>query len=431
MEKLLHFVWMKRAFPLQGLRVSDGRRVEVLDVGLHNNDAGPDFFNAKLRIGERTWAGNVEVHAKASDWYRHGHDADSAYDNVILHVVGENDRPALNSRGEKIPTLVLPIPEHIERNFSELMAEEQYPPCYRIIPELPADLLRAWLHELTLRRLEEKTRRIQQWLHRSAGDRQFACFMTLARNFGFGINSEAMETWALGVPLLAAAKHRDNLLQIEALFLGQAGLLSEEAVSEERRDDYYRLLVREYAFLANKFSLTPMNHKLWRFLRLRPHNFPHVRLAQLARLFCEGRIDYAKIIETEDLAALRENFSLGVSEYWQRHFSFGLESAEDKKLLSPASANLLVVNTAAPLLYALSKNRNDAALRERSIRLLQSLPPEENKIVRSWKSVGLKASYSADTQALICLRKNFCDRKDCLRCRFGKIYLDKKTVQNK
>ncbi len=430
MEKLLHFVWMKRAFPLQGLRIDDGTVVEVLDTGLHNNDAGPDFFNAKLRIGERIWAGNVEVHSKASDWYRHGHDVDSAYDNVILHVVGENDRPTLNSRGKNIPTVVLPMPEYIERNFRELMTEEQYPPCHRVISELPEEELRAWLHELTLRRLEEKAHRILQYLHRSTGDWQFACFMTLARNFGFSINSEAMETWASGIPLLAAAKHRDSLLQIEALFLGQAGLLSEEAVSEERRDDYYRLLVREYAFLANKFSLTPMNHKLWRFLRLRPHNFPHVRLAQLARLFCEGRIDYAKIIETEDPESLRENFALGVSEYWQRHFSFGLESPENKKLLSVASANLLVVNTAAPLLYALSKNRNDAALRERAIRLLQSLPPEENKIVRSWKLSGLYALHSADTQAFICLKKNFCDRKDCLRCRFGKIYLDRKSPKN-
>ncbi len=425
MEKLLHFVWMKRAFPQESLRTVCGKTVEVLDVGLHNHDAGPDFFNAKLKVDGQVWAGNVEVHLKASDWYRHHHEADSAYNNVILHVVNQNDSPAANAQGEEILTVVLPIPRLIEENFHELMTEELYPPCYRVIPTIPSETASAWLHTLTLQRLEEKARRILQWLHRSTGDWQLACFATLARNFGFGINSEAMETWAAHIPLISAGKHRDNLLQIEALFLGQAGLLHEEMVSEERRDDYYMALAREYAFLANKFSLRPMNPKLWRFLRLRPHNFPHVRLAQLARLFHEGAIDFSKIIETEDVATLRKNFARGVSPYWETHFSFGHESSRDAKVLSAASANLLMVNTAAPLLYVVGKNRNDDALKNRALSILKELPAESNKIVRSWKAAGLTALHAADSQALIHLRKNFCDHRDCLRCRFGKLYLGK------
>ncbi len=425
-EKLLHFVWMKRAFPPQGLHTTDGRTLEVLDTGLHNFDAGPDFLSAAIKIDGQEWAGNVEVHTKASDWFRHGHEHDAAYGNVILHVVGSDDAKAMNTRGEEMPTVVLGVPKSIEDNFNELMAEEKFPPCYRVIPSLPKDTAQAWLHTLTLQRLEEKAQRIVRWLHHSTGDWQQACFMTLARNFGFGVNSDAMETWAAGVPLTAAARHRDNLVQIEALFLGQAGLLSEDAVPKERRDDYYKLLSREYAFLANKFSLRPMDSKRWRFLRLRPHNFPHIRLAQLARLFHEERTGIAAFTETDDLAALRKNFSRGVSDYWKTHFNFGNETARDTKMLSTASANLLIINTAAPILYAVSKYRNDGALRERAIRLLQTLPAEENKITRSWKAAGLTAKNAADSQAFIQLRRYFCDHRDCLRCRFGKIYLSRK-----
>ncbi len=425
MEKLLHFVWMKRVFPPTGLQTTCGKTVEVLDVGLHNHDAGPDFFNAKVKIDGQVWAGNVEVHLKSSDWYRHHHDNDRTYHNVILHVVNQDDCKVTNAQGEELPTVVLPIPRLIEENFHELMAEELYPPCYRVIRSIPEETTRAWLHTLTLQRLEEKAQRILQWLHRSTGDWQLACFATLARNFGFGINSEAMEIWAASIPLIAAGKHRDNLLQIEALFFGQAGLLDEEMVSEEQRDDYYKALTREYAFLANKFSLRPINPKLWRFLRLRPHNFPHMRLAQLARLFHEDAIDFTKIIETEDLSALRKNFTRGVSPYWETHFSFGHETARDTKMLSAASTNLLMVNTAAPLLYVVGKNRNDDALKNRALSILQSLPAEENKIVRSWKAAGLTAQHAADSQAFIQLKSKFCDHRDCLRCRFGKLYLGK------
>ena len=419
MEKLLHYVWQHKLFPLTPLLTIQGQTVEVIDPGLHNTNSGPDFFNAKVKIDGTLWVGNVEIHEQASDWFKHKHDQDPTYANVILHIVEVSDMEIRSAHGDIIPQMVLPVPPYVQNNFEELFAEEAFPPCYRVIPNIPTFLVHSWMSALTTERLEDKTRRIEQWLQRTENDWERTFFITLARNFGFGTNAEAFEEWATHIPLIAVGKHRDDLFQIEAFFFGQAGLLEEKMVPPERRDDYFTRLQREYQFLAHKFSLTPMDAKLWRFLRLRPQNFPHLRLSQLANLYFSRRADFSRLLEADSIEALCGLFTTGVTPYWETHFTFGEESHKQSKLLQPGSLRLLLINTVVPLLFAYGKYHMDEDRCEQAFELLEKLPAEQNFITRSWQKAGIVVDNAADSQALIQLRKVYCDRKDCLRCRFG------------
>ena len=423
MEKLLHYVWQHKLYAATPLVADSGEAVEILDPGLHNHDAGPDFFNAKVRIGGVLWVGNVELHRHSSDWFRHRHHEDEAYDNVVLHVVSHIDKRISTSAGREVPQVEIAVPDHIHNCYAELLAEEAYPPCYRVIPHIAPPAVRGWMSALTVERLEEKTCRIETLLRQAGGDWEQAAFATLARNFGFGVNSETFERWALSLPLSAAGKHRDNEFQLEALFLGQAGLLADDAVSPERRDDYFCRLQSEYSFLAHKFGLTPLPAKSWRFLRMRPQNFPHVRLSQLVRLYHRGAVNLSAIIGAADTTALRALLTTEATDYWQSHYCFGEESAHSRKMLQASSIDLLLINTVAPLVFAYGRNRYDNGLCERAFALLEETKAERNYITRSWEKAGLQVQSAADSQALIQLRKHYCDRRDCLRCRFGAEYL--------
>jgi len=423
MEKLLHYVWQHRLLPAAPLLTDDGRRAEVIDPGLHNSDAGPDFFNAKVRLGDTLWVGNVEIHERSSDWYRHGHDADAAYDNVVLHVAAVIDGPVRTRAGQTVPQVRVEAPPALLAHYRELLEEEAYPPCYRAIPDIPALTVRGWLNALTVERLEEKTERIEALLRRTGGDWERTFFVTLARNFGFGINNEAFEEWALGIPPSAAGKHRDDAFQLEALFFGQAGLLGADSVKPERQDDYFRRLQGEYAFLSHKFDLHPMDARRWRFLRLRPQNFPHVRLSQFVSLYHRRCVDFSRLLDAPDAAALKALLATQATPYWETHYAFGGESAPQAKALQEKSLDLLLINTAAPMLFAYGRSRLDEALCERAFALLEATRAEQNFITRSWKKAGIGVDNAADSQALFRLRKHYCDRKDCLRCRFGAEYL--------
>ncbi len=426
MEKLLHYTWQHKLFPICEIQTSSGETVEVIDTGLHNMHAGPDFFNAKVKIGGVLWVGNVEIHERSSDWQKHGHDKDTAYNNVILHVCGTLDATAQTADGKQLPQIALSTPPEVTANYRELLAEEAYPPCYRVIPSLPELTIHSWMNALTVERLESKTQRIETLLELTSGDWERVFFITLARNFGFGVNTEAFEQWALNLSLQAAAKHRDDAFQIEALFMGQAGLLSDEIVSGEKQDEYYLRLRREYDYLAHKFSLTPINGKLWRFLRLRPQNFPYIRLSQLVEMYHNRHTDFSRLIEAKTTAELHRLLSSHVTPYWETHYTFGHPAAAHSKTLQKASVNLLIINTVAPLLFAYGRHRNDEDFCERAFHLLENAPAEQNFITRSWSKAGITSAHAADSQALIQLRTRYCDMKDCLRCRFGCEYLRKR-----
>ena len=404
MERLLHSIWKHRILPLRTLFTTDGREVEVLDPGLANQNQGPDFFNAKVRIGGNVWAGNVEVHVRSSDWFRHGHESDPAYNNTILHVVKHADGEVTTQDGHVPPQVELAVPGYVEENYHELCLTEDYPRCHRVVPYIPPLKVHAWMDALLAERIRERAARLTAMVDGMNGDWERATFVTLCRSFGFGLNGDTFEKWACSIPMGAAGKHRDDLLQVEALFLGMAGLLDTgsglpDAETERRK--------REFAFLAHKFSLTPaMDSSDWKYLRTRPRNFPHVRIRQIAMLYHKGIMRMSSLVEAPDIENLDKVLAGGG--------------------ISAGSRRLLMINTIVPLLYAYGTAHADEDMRQRALSLPEQIPAEDNHILRLWKQCGLTVSTAADSQALIQLKREYCDRKDCLRCRFAYEYLKMK-----
>ena len=418
MEQLLHYVWKHKIFPLKELKTTTGQQVEVIDTGLANTDAGPDFFNAKLKLDGVLWIGNIEIHERSSDWFKHGHHADAGYNSVILHIASEIDTEISRSNGERIPQIQLICPEAVRTNYKELLETASYPPCYRIIPSLSPFTAHSWMTALQMERFEQKATLLNERLKRCQGNWEDAFFITLARNFGFGLNGDAFETWAHRLPFRAVDKHRNDLFQIEAIFFGQAGILE-----DSDGDGYYLRLKKEYTYLQHKFGLIPMDASLWRFLRLRPANFPHIRIAQLACLYHRAYGLLSRIMETETLQGVRDILKGGTSEYWLTHYTFGGSSPSRPKTLSNTSLDLLIINTVVTFLYAYGLHKGNRVLCARAGSFLEELKAENNYITRMWEQCGMKASNAADSQALIQLKKEYCDKKKCLYCRIGYEYL--------
>ena len=421
MEQLLHYVWKHKIFSLKELKTTTGQQVEVIDTGLANTDAGPDFFNAKLKLDGVLWIGNIEIHERSSDWFKHGHHADTGYNSVILHIASEIDTEISRSNGERIPQIQLICPEAVRTNYKELLETDSYPPCYRIIPSLPPFTAHSWMTALQMERFEQKATLLNERLKRCQGNWEDAFFITLARNFGFGLNGDAFETWAHQLPFRAVDKHRNDLFQIEAIFFGQAGILE-----DSDGDGYYLRLKKEYTYLQHKFGLIPMDASLWRFLRLRPANFPHIRIAQLACLYHRAYGLLSRIMETETLQGVRDILKGGTSEYWLTHYTFGGSSPSRPKALSNTSLDLLIINTVVTFLYAYGLHKGNRVLCARAGSFLEELKAENNYITRMWEQCGMKASNAADSQALIQLKKEYCDKKKCLYCRIGYEYLKRK-----
>lgn len=421
MEQLLHYVWKHKIFPLKELKTTTGQQVEVIDTGLANTDAGPDFFNAKLKLDGVLWIGNIEIHERSSDWFKHGHHADAGYNSVILHIASEIDTEISRSNGERIPQIQLICPEAVRTNYKELLETASYPPCYRIIPSLSPFTAHSWMSALQMERFEQKATLLNERLKRCQGNWEDAFFITLARNFGFGLNGDAFETWAHRLPFRAVDKHRNDLFQIEAIFFGQAGILE-----DSDGDGYYLRLKKEYTYLQHKFGLIPMDASLWRFLRLRPANFPHIRIAQLACLYHRAYGLLSRIMETETLQGVRDILKGGTSEYWLTHYTFGGSSPSRPKTLSNTSLDLLIINTVVTFLYAYGLHKGNRVLCARAGSFLEELKAENNYITRMWEQCGMKASNAADSQALIQLKKDYCDKKKCLYCRIGYEYLKRK-----
>lgn len=400
MEKVLHYAWKCRILPLRQLLTTDGREVEVIDPGQSNPNAGPDFFNAKIRIGGTVWAGNVEIHLRSSDWFRHGHHEDGAYDNVVLHVAEVVDAEVVTKSGKVLPQLEMPIPDSLKQNYEDLLMTMDYPRCHRIIPTLPSILVHSWMDALLVERLKERSDRVLKILAETQGDWNRALMVTLARNFGFSLNGEVFERWGKLLPLHATAKHRDNLMQVKAIFLGTAGLIGK--IKDEQVE-------KEYAYLSHKFGLeTKLKEEDWRYMRTRPQNFPHVRISQLAQIYQRGTAELSHLLEAKDLATLHECFAL--------------------KGISKNTSELLIINTVVPVLYAYGRQHNAEQYELRATELLEELKAENNYIMRQWQACGLTVESAADSQALIQLKREYCDRKDCLRCRFGYEFMKQSTT---
>lgn len=422
MESILHYVWLNRLFD-ENLTTADGLSVEVIDVGRLNSDAGPDFFNAKVKINGELWAGNVEIHTAASDWERHGHRENSAYDSTILHIVGCADRKNVtNSQGRQIPQCTITYPDYIDKNYEYLFRSQSDIPCGSFISTLSSIHITSWMQNLLFERLQTKTERIEQLLERFNNSWEDVFYVLLTRNFGFGLNSDSFERLALSLPYAYLRKHGDNLFQIEALLFGQAGLLEEVKQS----DEYFSRLKQEYDFFKSKFTLRPLESSIFKTMRSRPSAFPQIRVAQLAALlhFTQGL--FSKVINCEDMGRIRLMFHVNASEYWQTHYTFGQVSDKKSKYLGDASLDIILINTVAPILFAYGKSINDDTYCERAMRFLETIKAERNTITRQFAGYGIPMNTAFDSQATIQLKKEYCIPRKCFQCRIGHQLLKKK-----
>lgn len=433
MESLLHYTWKHRLYARGALVTTDGRRLEVLDAGLHNTNAGPDFLNAKVKLDGELWAGNVEIHTLSTDWVKHGHEQDEAYNNVVLHVVETANAEVWTQDGKLLPQVCIKVPVELEQNYWQLLHEERYPPCFKIIPQLAPVVWHQWLDYLCVERLEEKTNRINTYAQWLESDWERVFFLVVARSFGFGVNGEAFEYWGRLLYWSACARHRDSLWQLEAMFLGTAGLLEDDMIPSFHReaalqDGYFKKLQSEWRFLQHKFEIVPMDGKQWKFLRMRPQNFPHIRLVQLAKLYHSTRLNLSAILDATTLPEVHELLQTEVTPYWETHYGFGAESAKSAKRLQKSTLNLLVINAIVPMLFAYGRHRQKEAYCEKALRFLSELKPERNHFITAWCDLGVVPQSAADSQAILQLQTRYCQRKDCLRCRFGYYYLKGKLV---
>lgn len=416
MEMLYQYLWKYRLLP-DGIKTDDGRSIDILYQGRHNTDAGPDFSGARLRIGGQEWAGNVEVHVKASDWFRHGHDTDPAYSNVILHVVGVNDTRVPDSRGGFIPQTVATFPDSFMRLYARLAEKIRAVECEDIVGSLPPLTVTDWLESLSVERMQVKARRIIDLVKYVEGDWERACFITLARALGFSLNAEPLEMLARSVPLTVLSKHSDDIFQLEALLFGQAGMLD---TSIHIFDEYYQRLCREYFFLARKYGLRPMRRDIWKFNRTRPQNFPTRRVATLARSLSGGFSLLSRILDPAcDSESAPELFDWKTDGYWDSHLDFDRPGTRLPSALSESNVALLVINLVAPMLYAYGAAHGDPEMAERGLDIWHDLDAENNTYIRQWRHAGIRCETASDSQALIHLRKEYCDRNRCLECRFG------------
>lgn len=422
MEKLMQYVWKHRLWRSEDMVTNTGKKVRVVDPGLLNTDAGPDFFNAKIEIDGHMWVGNVEMHYRATDWKRHHHDSDKAYDSVILHVVAKDDAPVRRTNGELIPQLVLEVSPQFNADYASLVGAAIEVPCATKIKQVPHLTIVEWVEGLAFERLHGKVERIHQLLDSFNGSWEDVCYVTLARNFGFGINNDAFERLARRTPLRLLGKHSDSVLQIEALLFGQAGMLDAQ---KPGMDSYYNQLCTEYAFLSNKFQLTPMEKESWKLFRIRPQNFPYRRIAMLAQFIEGGFRMMNRILEAEGEKEMRALFEVELSGYWIKHYTFGKPNERATATLSRSSIDIILINTVAPLLYAYGELTGNYEKTDKAIKLLEDLRAESNSIVSHFVAYGIDCPDALTSQALVQLKREYCDARKCIYCKIGHHLLSK------
>lgn len=428
MERLMQYVWQHRLWMPGSIHDVDGNPVTVIDPGLLNTNAGPDFFNAKVRIGDRIWVGNVEMHIRASDWHRHGHDSDEAYHSVVLHVVQHSDDRIYRPGGEVIPQVVMPCAEDFRHHYEKMIHNPcSELPCADYIRKLDPIHIRSWLDALAHERLYAKSDRVRELYERSGADWQTVIFVTLARALGFGLNSDPFERLALSIPPAVLMKHRDNRLALEAILFGQAGLLNPGTVDESSRP-YLERLRCEYDFMAAKFSLTPPPSLGWKMARMRPRNFPHRRIGALAAILSGGFEVARHLFYITDADSARALFDVTLEDFWAGHVNFGPGADGARaKAFSSDSLNLLVINVVAPILNAYGEIYGNDVMHELALDILHQLPPERNNVIRLFATAGLRCADAFTSQAMIQLRRAYCEPRKCLYCRIGHRYLATKV----
>lgn len=415
-EDFIHFLWKFKKFDVLNVKTIDGKPLQIFDVGQHNHNSGPDFFNAKIKISEQLWAGNVEIHLKSSDWYAHHHETDKAYDNVILHVVWAHDADIFRKNKSVVPTLELKnfVPSQLLKNYHQLFsAKKRWIPCENNFAEVDDFILDNWKERLYIERLERKSQQIDVLLNQTRQHWEEVLFRMLFRNFGLKVNADAFESVAKSIDFLIVRKLQSNPLELEALFLGQAGLL--DATIE---DAYFIQLKNTYKYLSQKFSLQNTAAAQVQFFRLRPSNFPTIRLVQLAQLYSEHYNLFSNVIATNRLTNFYELFQVGVSEYWKTHYTFQTISKPSDKRLTKSFIDLLLINTIIPLKYCYNHQKGVLETEE-IFELANAIKPEDNSIIKKFNSLKPVVKNAMDSQAFLQLKNNYCDAKKCLHCAIG------------
>lgn len=422
---MLHFVWKYRKLPENGLKTSDSEALKILKVGTHNVHSGPDFFNAKLEIGGQLWAGNVEIHVKASDWYLHSHEQDEQYSNVILHVVWEDDMPVFRHDHSRIPSLELKhcIPEGLLRNYRRLFHKKQlhFVNCERELGEVDPFLIRHWLERLYFERLEQKAEEMEAVLSGSRHNWEQVLFICLLKNFGLNVNGASFYSLGRALDFSVIRKTGNNILQLESLFFGLTGLLDDGQLE----DSYYLSLKEEYRFLQRRFSLGTKVVLKPEFARLRPANFPTLRLSQFATLYGSREGIFSKVIEASCLDEVYALFRVSASSYWNSHYTFGKPSGTGRKFLSTGFINLLLINTLLPLKFCYARYQGRSASGE-VLNLIAGLMPEKNRVTARFEALGLLCENGKDSQGLLQLYREYCSRNRCLHCAIGSRLLNGK-----
>lgn len=416
-EAFLHYIWQHQYFDKTDLKTEDGEMVQVLRTGFYHTDAGPDFKEAVVRIGDVEWSGSVEIHVNASDWQRHSHQTDLKYNQVILHVVWKADQIITRTDGTPIPTLELKnrvLPAMLQK-YEALQRASSTIPCASFWPAVP-DITKSMMLERALtERLELKGEEVMQVFKANENDWEQTTYQLLCKAFGFKINQEPFERLAKALPWSVVRRHRQNIFQVEALLFGQAGFL--ENVSGE----YGHKLLSEYTYLSHKYGLRPqaLARHHWNFLRMRPANFPTVRLAQLAAVLAKQTHFFANLIEASTLKDYEKVFSEPVSAYWEQHYDFDKASKTNQAGIGKGSIHNLIVNVVVPLLAAYTQYTQDSTYLDKAVELLEKVKEASNRITRQYEELGWKARTAADNQAALGLYKMYCAPVNCLRCAVG------------
>lgn len=445
-EDFLHYLWQNRLFARQ-LTTTDGEPISIINTGFHNHNAGPDFSDARLTIGDTTWAGNVEIHINTSDWNKHGHQYDEAYNNVVLHVVYNDD---VNKGDSVMPVCELAgkIDLELYDAYKRFIERKEFVPCSSKISEVSEIDRSLWLERMLIEKLELKADFIQDALTVSQNDWEEALYHIIARSFGFNVNALPFEMLARSVSYQILARHSDNLFQIEALLFGQAGMLSHDLI-----DVYGQELFKEYSFLRKKYKLVPMPGSLWKFMRMRPVNFPTIRISQFACFLNRNAGLMSKLVSLDSVLEMMALFQVNASEYWNNHYVFDKESSgkhvsgkesslkhmSDKetsgkhlsykessgkpKHLGKDAALLLIINAVLPFMFNYGSATGNDQLSNKALSMFEALPGERNSVISGWTAAGLEAQTAWSTQALMHLKVRYCDKRACLNCRIGNMII--------
>lgn len=415
-EDFLHYIWQHKKMSVAHLKTTQHEALEIVSVGQHNTNSGPDFFNAQLKIADQLWAGNVEVHVKSSDWFVHNHETDQAYDNVILHVVWEHDTEIFRKNNSIVPTLELKevVDKTVLLNYSKLLsAKDKWINCEADFAEVAPFVLESWLERLYIERLERKSETIEKLLQDSKNNWEAVLFKMLAKNFGLKVNGEAFFSMANAVDFQIIRKLQNNQSTLEALFFGLTGLLDQDI-----QEPYFLVLQKEYRYLKRKYNLHDTEVVPIQFFRLRPQNFPTIRLSQLATLYHLHSSLFSQIMEISSLKTIYKLFQVSTSVFWETHYSFGKVSKPSNKKITKAFVDLLIINTIIPIKFAYARHQGKD-VNDFLLELIQQIPSEKNSIVSAFNKIKKVSHTAMQSQALIQLKTTYCDKNQCLKCAVG------------